>query len=99
MSTLPKVTKIPQLLEAIGCIRYRIEGGDIREDWAKNLRAGETPYCEVSVWHRGETLGSYGGSVWPSAWPDLFEAHKGSAQSGSFVVILPKGRTLLDAAI
>jgi hypothetical protein len=68
--------------------RYRVEGGALSADWsrchAKYLEreraAGREvptgpPWCEVTVELEGTyagMVGSFGGAVWPGAWPDLF---------------------------
>ena len=56
--------------------RYRIEGGDLTPDWAAYLRPARIAWCDFTIWHGSEYLGSYGGEVWPSAWPALFEPTK-----------------------
>lgn len=63
--------------------RYRLVGGDLSNGW--EARAGEDAWCEVSIWPAKpaegiygaveEHIGSYGGEVWPSAWPQLFVVH------------------------
>lgn len=88
--------------------RYRIEGGDIAPEWATSLRrratafpsepVPEVPSCEFTIWHSGNQLGSYGGTVWPSAWPHLFESHKGTAQSGPFTLVTTEGLRLISDA-
>jgi hypothetical protein len=88
--------------------RYRIEGGEISPEWAKSLERRvrafpneviETaPSCEFTIWHQGNQLGSYGGVVWPSAWPTLFECCRGSAQSGPSTMVLPEGLRLIAEA-
>jgi hypothetical protein len=88
--------------------RYRIEGGEIAPEWSKSLRRSqaafpgtgdlETPWCEFTIWYQGNQLGSYGGSVWPSAWPQLFESHTGSAQSGPFTLATAEGLQLIADA-
>lgn len=52
--------------------RYRVEGGELAPDWAKTLRDGKTAWCEVSIPEGRTCLSSYGGEVWPLAWPTLF---------------------------
>lgn len=97
MSTQPTVTRLPERLS--GCSRYRLEGGDLKADWAASVEErGTVAWCEITVWDGSDQLGSYGGEVWPGAWPELFECHRGSVQSGPFTIILPACRTLLDAA-
>jgi hypothetical protein len=89
--------------------RYRIEGGEIAPEWSKTLArrvvafqgcaaVDETPWCEFTIWYQGNQLGSYGGAVWPSAWPHLFESHRGSAQSGPFTLATDEGLRLISDA-
>lgn len=70
---------------------FELQGGDVAPDWARHIRPPEVPWCRLSIYssgwenvpreHGGGTLISgYGGSVWPTAWPDIFE------------VIGPRGR-------
>lgn len=61
--------------------RYRIEGGTLGNGW--EARPGKAAWCEFSVWHGGDVLGCYGGEVWPTAWPELFEAIPACAALGS----------------
>jgi hypothetical protein len=49
---------------------YRIEGEDIAPEWRDGLR--EAPWCEVTFYGADRRPASYGGSVWPAAWPSLF---------------------------
>jgi hypothetical protein len=34
---------------------------------------GEAGYCGFTIWGDDRRLGSFGGSVWPGSFPDLFE--------------------------
>jgi hypothetical protein len=104
---MPKIVRLRSDLEKIGCKHYRLTGGVITAEWLEshtrfiqNSRHGmyEEPYCDISVWHDGETLGSYSGTVWPSAWPSLFQCHRGSAQSGPYTTITPLALDLLEQA-
>lgn len=96
---LPKVVEVHSQLSALGCRRYRISGGDIAPDWAEACsERGEEPQCEVTIWGGGDQLGSYGGTVWPSAWPELFESHRGSAQSGPFTLLTDLGKRMIAEA-
>jgi hypothetical protein len=71
----PKIIEITSLINEIGCRTYLLTGGDIRQDWA--LTAGEEIYCQITIWDNGDEPGdvvnSYSGTVWPSAYPALFE--------------------------
>lgn len=92
----PLIMALDNRASAPGQHHFRISGGVIRTDWAASLKPGETPWCEFSIW--GDNVGSYGGSVWPTAWPDLFEALPSTAQSGSGRLRLTEqGKALLLA--
>jgi hypothetical protein len=88
--------------------RYRIEGTDISPEWAESLerrarafpneQRPAVPYCEFTIWYQGNQLGSYGGEVWPMAWPLLFESHRGTAQTGSYTLLTAKGLGLVAEA-
>lgn len=94
---MPTVTRIESKIP--GCARYRLEGGDLREDWAASLRPGRTAWCEISIWDGSDLLGSFGGEVWPMAWPALFESGKGTSQTGPWTRVTPAGRAALAAAV
>lgn len=85
--------------------RYRIEGGDLSGTWT--ARPGRVAWCEIMVsWEppRGsnrprDTVGSYGGEVWPTAWGRLFEALPNSViLGGGRIRITPAGMDALAAA-
>lgn len=100
--SLPKITKLPS--SCSDCRRFRIEGGDVAPDWAESHaryveRGGEPAvYCDISVWFYGNTVGSYGGTVWPGAWPELFDCQRGTAQSGPQTFIREAGLRLIAEA-
>jgi hypothetical protein len=95
--TAPTIKRLSDTIT--GCVRYRLEGGDLHEDWQKSLRPGESIWCEVSIWFDGDHIGSYGGTVWPLAWPAWFEGLPSSAQLGSGRVRLTAaGRAAFDGA-
>jgi len=67
--------------------RYRVEGGALSADWSRSFvqylkrerAAGREvptgpPWCEVTIDLEDERaiVASFGGAVWPGAWPDLF---------------------------
>jgi hypothetical protein len=96
---LPTVTNITSALDArLGCRTYLLIGGDVRADWLKGVHPPDAPWCEITVWSDLSQVGSYGGTVWPSAWPALFESHRGTAQSGPFTIITELGQELLRCA-
>lgn len=91
--------------------RFRISGGEIATDWkqAHEERYGkdsdEIPYCEFTINNKEFLnqekmfISSYGGSVWPSAWPELFQSFTGSAYTGSFVLLTNQGRVMVKEAV
>lgn len=102
MSTNPTITLLSECGAARGepgltNRRYRIEGGNLTPEWAKMVRPGNVAWCEISVWGDGadRSVGSYGGEVWPTAWPHLFLL-KGPRSSG--VRLTEAGLAALDAA-
>ena len=68
----PEVTRIPDLEAPNRVGRYRIVGGSLAAGW--KARDGREAWCEITVYQHGDelTLGSFGGEVWPAAWPALF---------------------------
>ena len=59
--------------------QWKITGGEVDPSWRREVaQAGWEPWCRFSLYVvDGEVdvrLSSYGGEVWPVAWPDLFEA-------------------------
>ena len=85
---------------------YKITGGTLEPSWAESHAKylaredkDEAPWCEFSIWYDGNQIGSYGGTVWPTAWPELFASLPPSAQLGSArVIVLPAGCELLAKA-
>ncbi len=73
---------------------FRIEGGDIAPEW--NPRG--VPWCQFTVYHGDDRIASYGGEVWPMAWPALFEAVQGNAHVGNGVRLTAAGRAAVEAA-
>jgi hypothetical protein len=55
--------------------RYRIEGGTLDGAWAEFVRPGLPVWCEIVVYDGDPRIVSYGGYVWPTAWPALFGSH------------------------
>jgi hypothetical protein len=47
----------------------------------------------------GDRLGSYGGTVWPDAWPALFAPVRRTAQGGGGFTLTPLGRVLFVQAL
>lgn len=58
-------------------LRGEPQKDDWRQSWIANGRPD--PWCQITIWHKsysditaGTHLSSYGGAVWPSAWPKYF---------------------------
>lgn len=80
-----------------GAARFRIVGGSLANGWT--AREGKEAWCEVTV-HADGHVGAFGGEVWPSAWPLLFESLPSTAAEGSARVrATAAGREALDAAL
>lgn len=86
---------------------FEIRGGDVALEWALRLRAPEAPWCRVTMvssdWQSiaraqggGTYLASFGGSVWQSAWPQLFEARGRYGVAGHRLTLLAE--TLFEMA-
>lgn len=75
--------------------RFRVESdaADLAPAWAASLREGRTPWCEVSIYPDG-FVGSYGGEVWPMAWPTYFEGCPGPAGQRGGVQLTEEGRVV-----
>lgn len=81
---MPEMPKVETIERTADSTRFQLVGGTLAEGWA--ARPGREAWCEIVVHHRsGERpwVGSYGGEVWPTAWPELFEAIPSSAAGGS----------------
>lgn len=96
MDPRPTITVIQR--DSLGT-RYRIEGGEIDARWAETLRRGHTPWCEFTVTGDGISLSSYGGEVWPTAWPRFFQAPtKRTIYNNGHIYLTDEGRALLAEA-
>lgn len=91
----PIVTLIGDFSKGLGWKRYRLEGGTLDPEWAASLRPDEVAWCEVTTTD-GKHLGSYGGSVWPGAWPDLFTPTR--IMGNPVTLITDAGKALLAQA-
>lgn len=58
---------------------FIITGHAESQEWIDHLRPPDAAWCSISLWDE-QHIGSFGGSVWPMAWPSLFR------------VIGPRGR-------
>lgn len=91
----PSIVRLPS---PIGCgFRYRITGAPTSPAWASTVRPGREPWCEITTWDH-VTLGSYGGELWPMAWPELFENLPNSNHGTGGVRLTEAGRAALEAA-
>jgi hypothetical protein len=52
--------------------QFEVRGGDVAPEWATTLRPPAAPWCEVTIWNEEPAVSTYGGEVWPGAWPVLF---------------------------
>jgi hypothetical protein len=92
----PTVTRLSPPGERFA--RYRLEGGDLAPEWARSLRPGRTAWCEVTVDTETGIVGSFGGEVWPAAWPALFGTTgtaawpRGTAQTPAVPKLTDAGR-------
>lgn len=104
--TIPKGLTAKLLNKGAGYASFQLLGVPVAGDWyASWVKRGKSyPYCEVSIWFDGEiragmSLSSYGGELWPTAWPDYF---LGPATSNKNTVgqiyLTAKGAELLQAA-
>ena len=102
----PKVRRVADAMDGlVGCKTYVLETDEgVTERWMteqnrKKLADGGTLSCRISIFTRdgARFLSSYGGDVWPSAWPFLFVARRPSVQ-GAGHDITPEGLRLLTAA-
>ena len=87
--------------------RYRREewsliGGDIDPAWRKGQADDWKPWCRFTLYivnaNLDRRLSSYGGSAWPTAWPELFEAKRQGTYAAS-VDITDKGLALRAATL
>jgi hypothetical protein len=93
MEEVPMMPKIINLGSICGATRYRLEGGTIAPGW--NPRG--PVWCEFTLGADG-CIYSFGGEVWPLAWPSLFESTgtkewpQGTAQSPARTRLTAVGR-------
>lgn len=93
--------EITRLADSLVGKRFRICGEPESNRW--KAREGQEPWCEITVseevYASGKKTGqllvtSFGGEVWPSAWPSLFSCHP-NAMTSNGTVVTEKGRKLL----
>ncbi len=66
-----------------GFRRYKLEGGTLADEWAKSLHPGRSAWCVITVRDFNTFVASYGGEVWPMAWPALFKPVSPSVAGGT----------------
>jgi len=104
----PRLTVI--YLDTCGSHRFRIVGEPTADNWKKERaeRPDKEPWCEVSIWPKDvhavdselcDHLGSYGGELWPSAWPELFYHNKPTAQQGPVTYLTELAQELFARAL
>lgn len=81
---------------------FTLTGGTLAGSWGQAAHGAEA-WCKITVWDLGgpsEHVGSYGGSVWPPAWPQWFVELPSSVQLGSGRIgLTDAGRVALLAAV
>lgn len=90
--SVPRITLISRS-DSLGRSTYRLDGGTVAAGW---LRPGKEAWCEVTLYdvcrrEDGWYLTSFGGEVWPAAWPALFESGRGTAQTGPWTRLTSAG--------
>lgn len=81
--------------------KLRIVGGTLAGDWTP--RPGNEAWCEVSISLTGHDLDrgyvrSFGGEVWPAAWPSLFDVGPRTTH-GQTTHLTDRGVEIAQAAI
>jgi hypothetical protein len=76
--------------------RFRLEGGTLAEGWEP--REGRRAWCELTVSTKRGAEGrlyvtTYGGEVWPGAWPHLFTSARAFGAPATWLT--KEGETLL----
>ena len=80
-------------------VRYRVCGGTLASEWAATARPGIPAWCEFVVYDGDPRVTSFGGEVWPSAWPELFGSSSGTAQTGPQTWLTEAGIEALKGAV
>lgn len=92
--------EVTRLRDSVTGKRYRICGEPENKTWT--VREGREPWCEITVseeaYSDGKLTGrllvtAFGGEVWPSAWPSMF-----NAMTANGIVVTENGHKLLEAA-
>ncbi len=99
MSKDPTITVL-EYDQEMRTARLRIEGGILAEGWAP--RPGHAAWCNMVVHlsEDGESGGvrSFGGEVWPAAWPHLFAVGP-RTKDGQAINLTDEGVMMANAAI
>jgi hypothetical protein len=92
-----------------GCLEFKVCGSPKALDWHKAWvkRGMGWPYCRIGLWidditeiKEGKQLSSYGGELWPSAWPAYFRADTSNNKNSVGAVYLTRlGAELLMQAL
>ena len=106
MHTNPTCTIIQR--DGRDTVRIRLAGGSITPNWRESLdkRAArgddDTALCVMVVTHdeHGWHVRSYGGTVWPTAWPWLFEGLRPTvAEGGGRIRVTEEGAYFLNTTL
>jgi len=96
--------EISRLRDSLVGKRYRICGEPENKTWT--VREGKEPWCEITVseevYSDNKPTGrllvtSFGGELWPSAWPSMFACHP-NAMTSNGTIVTENGRKLLENA-
>lgn len=77
---------------------YLIQGAPTNPEWLKNLHVlpGEA-WCEVTIARDG-WISSFGGEVWPGAWPEFFTSVPNNNYACGSHGLTPAGQNVINAA-
>lgn len=104
---VPKGLNAKVLKRGTGWVEFQLLGVPVKGDWHEAwVKRGEPyPYCDVSIWFEGEiregmSLSSYGGELWPTAWPEHFVPPASpNKNTVGHIYLTAKGAALLQAAL
>jgi hypothetical protein len=86
--------------DVTGTRRFRLTGRPSEEGWLKDWieRGKPVPWCEFTLFqpqHGEQRVCSYGGELWPLAWPEFF--YRKSAEYA--LRLTDEGKRLIDACL
>lgn len=84
-------------VDDMGGMSFRIVGEPEAESWRKSLRPDREPWCEVNMTKDGHVT-TYGGEVWPTAWPSLFEVVHPNTRDQA-IRVRPEAMPLFQGAV